>query len=91
MFPLGLLFKEETKTRELVDILRVIQDQYAPKGPDGVTDLLVGGDQLTEANSRNVQWAFAEGDSKEDRLEGLTLKFEDWHAIRVMFEIARIG
>ncbi|CAL9694043.1 unnamed protein product [Knipowitschia caucasica] len=30
---------------------------------------------------------FAEGVSEEERLEGLVFKFEDWHAIRNLFEI----
>ncbi|KAK7918609.1 hypothetical protein WMY93_009893 [Mugilogobius chulae] len=54
--------------------------------PHGLSSILVGGDRLTEGNSRNIQWAFADGDTKEDRLEGLTFKFEDWHAIRNLFE-----
>ncbi|KAK7939596.1 hypothetical protein WMY93_002922 [Mugilogobius chulae] len=61
--------------------------KYVPKSPHGLSSILVGGDRLTEGNSRNIQWAFADGDTKEDRLEGLTFKFEDWHAIRNLFEI----
>lgn len=49
--------------------------------------ILVGGDRLSEGASRNVQWAFADGESPEDRLEGLQIKFEDWHAIRNLFEV----
>lgn len=37
------------------------------------------GDRLTEANCQNLQWAFADGVTKEDRLEGMVFKFEDWH------------
>ena len=50
--------------------------------------VLVGGDRLTEGASRNIQWAFAEGESAEDRLEGLMFKFEDWHAIRNLYEVS---
>lgn len=50
--------------------------------------MLVGGDRLTEANCRNLQQAFADGVTKEDRLEGMVFKFEDWHAIRVLFEVS---
>lgn len=49
--------------------------------------MLVGGDRLTEGNSRNVQCAFADGETDEQRLEGLVFKFEDWHAIRNLFEV----
>ena len=49
--------------------------------------ILVGGDRLTEGASRNIQRAFAEGGSTEDRLEGLMFKYEDWHAIRNLYEV----
>lgn len=62
--------------------------RYVPKGPGGVSSVLVGGDRLTEGACRNVQWAFADGGSKEDRLEGLTFMFEDWHAIRNLLEVS---
>lgn len=63
--------------------------RYVPRGSYGLEPILVGGDRLTEGNSRNIQWAFAEGESMEDRLEGLVFKFEDWHAIRNLFEVSR--
>lgn len=61
--------------------------RYVPKGPKGLCSILVGGDRLTEANSRNIQWTFGQGDTTEENLEGLVFKFEDWHAIRNLFEI----
>uniref|UniRef100_A0A1A8Q9J2 DUF6589 domain-containing protein n=1 Tax=Nothobranchius rachovii TaxID=451742 RepID=A0A1A8Q9J2_9TELE len=85
--PLGLIFKNENKTTDLSEVLQEIQHKYAPKGPDGVSKILVGGDRLTEANCRNIQCAFADGNTNEERLEGMVFKFEDWHAIRVLFEI----
>ena len=60
---------------------------YAPQGPDGKGDLLVGGDRLTEANCRNIQWSLVDGHSEESRLDGMVFKFEDWHAIRNLFEV----
>ncbi|KAK7146429.1 hypothetical protein R3I93_014006 [Phoxinus phoxinus] len=86
-YPLGLLFKDENKTTDLVDVLQHLQNEYVPNGPDVISNLLVGGDRLTEGNCRNIQWAFADGDTKKDRLKGMVFKFEDWHAIRVLFEI----
>lgn len=58
-----------------------------PKDPDGAQHLLIGGDRLTEANCRNVQWGFSDADTEEERMEGMHFKFEDWHAIRVLFEV----
>lgn len=65
----------------------LILSRYVPKCPQGLSSILVGGDRLTEGNSRNIQWAFAEGDDSEEKLEGLVFKFEDWHAIRNLYEI----
>ncbi|XP_035657522.1 uncharacterized protein LOC118403134 [Branchiostoma floridae] len=80
--PLGLLFKDECKTGDLVDILLHFQNEYVPRQGENMVPIFVGGDRLSEGNSRNIQWAFAEGDTREDRLQGIFLKYEDWHAIR---------
>lgn len=61
-----------------------------PRCPDGLHKILVGGDRLTEGNCRNVQLAFSEGETEEERLVGLVFKFEDWHAIRNLFEVCRL-
>ncbi|KAM4590945.1 uncharacterized protein PAE49_013275 [Odontesthes bonariensis] len=86
-YPLGLLFKNENQTSDLMDVLRHLQNEYAPRTPDGLEKVLVGGDRLTEANSRNIQLNVAEGETVEERLEGLFLKFEDWHAVKNLFEV----
>ncbi|XP_078661588.1 LOW QUALITY PROTEIN: uncharacterized protein LOC144905714 [Branchiostoma floridae x Branchiostoma belcheri] len=59
---------------------------YVPRHNGDKLPIFAGGDRLTEGNSRNVQWAFAEGDTREDRLEGLIMKFEDWHAIQTLYK-----
>ncbi|KAL7395303.1 hypothetical protein ABVT39_014114 [Epinephelus coioides] len=84
--PMGLLLKNENVTGDLVQILRHIQKEYVPNTPDG-SPILVGGVRLTEADSRNVQWAFANGASKTDRLEDLLFMFLDWHAVRNLYEV----
>ncbi|XP_051796100.1 uncharacterized protein LOC110960395 isoform X3 [Acanthochromis polyacanthus] len=86
-FPLGLFFKNENQRGDLVEVLREIQQEHMLKDADCVQHLLIGGDRLTEANCRNVQWGFSDADTKEERMEGMHFKFEDWHAIRVLFEI----
>lgn len=86
-YPLGLLFKDETKTADLVDVLQHLQKEYVPRCLDGLERVLISGDRLTEGSCRNIQLAFADGETEEDRLEGLVFKFEDWHAIRNLFEI----
>lgn len=64
--------------------------RYVPNCPDGVSTVLVGGDRLTEANCRNIQWSFAEGADEKERMERMVFMFEDWHAIRVLFEVRTI-
>ncbi|XP_062401837.1 uncharacterized protein LOC134092781 isoform X2 [Sardina pilchardus] len=86
-YPLGLIFKNENKTSDLSEALRHIQQKYVPNCPDGVSSVLVGGDGLTEANCRNIQWSFAEGPDEKDMMGNMVFMFEDWHAIRVLFEI----
>ncbi|XP_078607892.1 uncharacterized protein LOC144879904 [Branchiostoma floridae x Branchiostoma japonicum] len=82
-FPLGLLFKNETQSGDLVDILQHMQKEYVPRTPDGeLLPIFVGGDRLSEGCSRNMQWSFGEGECREDRLGGLIFFFLDWHAIR---------
>ncbi|XP_060758693.1 uncharacterized protein LOC132869364 [Neoarius graeffei] len=86
-YPLGLIFKNENKTSDLSEALRHIQHKYVPNCPDGVSTVLVGGDRLTETNCRNIQWSFADGADEKERMERMVFMFEDWHAIRVLFEI----
>lgn len=86
-YPLGLLFKDENKSADLAEVLQHFQKMYVPKAPDGLSKILVGGDRLSEANSRNLQWAYADGINIEERLDGMEFMFEDWHAIRVLFGI----
>uniref|UniRef100_A0AAV2J4V8 Uncharacterized protein n=1 Tax=Knipowitschia caucasica TaxID=637954 RepID=A0AAV2J4V8_KNICA len=85
-YPLGLIFKNENITGDLSDVLLYLQKEYVPKGPSGLEKVFVGGDRLTEGNCRNLQWGFADGATEEERLEGLAFKFEDWHAIRNLFQ-----
>ncbi|XP_066285703.1 uncharacterized protein [Branchiostoma lanceolatum] len=87
--PLGLLFKDENVTGDLVDILLHLQKEYVPRREGELCPIFAGGDRLTEGNSRNIQWAFQDGDNPEDRLEGLDFKYEDWHGIRNFYEIDR--
>ena len=62
---------------------------YVPQGKDGgMETLLVGGDRLTEGASRGVQLSLEDGTSPQARLEGLHIKFEDWHAIKNLYEVS---
>ena len=46
-----------------------------------------GGDQLTEEGSRNAIYARSDGDDSYEKLEGLIPKVEDWHCIRILYQV----
>ena len=95
--PLGLLFKNENLNDEMIDILDTIHTKYVPshisvdENGEQTTEVLeqifFGGDQLTEERARNAKDARGNGDSAFDRLEGVISKVEDWHAIRLAYQV----
>ena len=46
-----------------------------------------GGDQLTEERSRNIQKARADGRNVDEKLDGVWCKNEDWHGIRIAYQV----
>ena len=97
---LGLLFKNENLNDEMVEILEELHDKYVPlrkAHPDMEDDdtevykaVFFGGDQLTEERARNSQNSRGEGDTTFERLEGIIPKVEDWHAIRLVYQVNRM-
>lgn len=91
--PLGILFKNENLNDDMIDILEHIHAEYVPKqtlpeGGEEVADsVFFGGDQLTEERARNAKDARGDGDTKYERLEGVDVKHEDWHAIRLIYQV----
>lgn len=54
---------------------------YLPKtGDGGVDSQLFSGDQLTVERAMNVKFSVANGNTPQDRLEGIKLQLGDWHA-----------
>eukprot|EP00111_Clytia_hemisphaerica_P016220 TCONS_00047979-protein len=91
---LGLLFKCETKTSEMIQILENLQENYVPKSEkdekglcDTFVDIPFGGDQLTEERAVNSQKARLDGENDLEKLKGLSPKFEDWHAKKCLYEV----
>lgn len=76
----------------MIDIMETIQEKYVPRSDKekGLKTVFFGGDQLTEERARNVQMARQDGRTKEERLEGLWPKNEDWHAIRIAYDVSRL-
>jgi hypothetical protein len=81
----------------MIDILEHIHSEYVPtqviitESGEEVTEViesvLFGGDQLTEERGRNAKDARGDGDTTYERLEGVETKHEDWHAIRLIYQV----
>lgn len=76
----------------MVDIMEVIQEKYVPMSEIGSdrkpSDVIFfGGDQLTEERARNIQKARMNGETECERLEGVWPKNEDWHGIRIAYQV----
>ncbi|XP_035661399.1 uncharacterized protein LOC118405771 [Branchiostoma floridae] len=91
---LGLQFKNENKSGDMVQILRNYQENYIPvkEDEDGcITELLqpvlLGGDWLTEERVHGVQAAFQDGNTPLERFESSIGKHDVWHAARNLTEI----
>ncbi|XP_069103689.1 LOW QUALITY PROTEIN: uncharacterized protein [Argopecten irradians] len=91
VIPLGILLKNENKTNDMIEILQHLQ-QYVPgvrPEVEGIHEreernpkmqaIPVGGDQLTCERIRGAHMARLDGDTPEERLEGLITMVEDFH------------
>lgn len=94
--PLGLLFKNENVNEDMIDILQEIHNKYLPvskcsEGEEEITTvtemLFFGGDQLTDERGRHSVDARCDGDTKFERLERFLPKVEDWHAVRILYQV----
>lgn len=90
--PLGCLPKNESLNEDMVDILEHLHSNYVPmsqvNGTKTPADFVCfGGDQLTEERSRNIQKARADGRSVDEKLDGVWCKNEDWHGIRIAYQV----
>ena len=98
--PLGLIFKSENSSSEMIEILRELQSKYVPLKKiireDGIEDdevamkIPFGGDQLTEERAINVQKALLDGETTFERLAGLQPKIEDWHLKRYLYAVSTL-
>ncbi len=91
--PLGLLFKNENKTDEMIDILTELHDNYLPVVQHENTTTIpercyFGGDQLTDERARNAVLARSDGDDMHEQLKGFIPKVEDWHCGRLTYQVS---
>lgn len=80
----------------MLDILQELHDKYLPVEKEDVDGeeivtilerLFFGGDQLTDERAVNCKDARSDGDTSFERLEGFISKVEDWHAIRILYQV----
>ena len=80
----------------MIDILQELHDKYLPvdkqkvEGEEVVSileHLFIEEDQLTDERANNCKAARSDGDTEFERLEGFISKVEDWHAIRILYQV----
>lgn len=80
--PLGILFKNENVTEEMVEILKKFRS-YLPflmeNGNKKYVNQLCAGDQLSVERAVNIIHSVSDGYTPEDRLEGFNIQIGDWH------------
>jgi L1 cell adhesion molecule like protein len=94
VIPLGIWHKSENKTNDLIDIMTDLQTMTTPgvrseeeieaveeweETAERFRPLPLGGDQLTCERCRGAHSARCDGDTPEERLEGLFSMIEDFH------------
>jgi len=78
---LGLLEKDENKSEQMLQILQHCHAEYVPADPElGILHKInLGGDHLTVERATSAVNAVADSDKAHERLEGITLKHEEFH------------
>lgn len=94
--PLGVFLKNENCSSEMIEIMDEIQ-KYVPitmsnvstgaSKEEFVEPFLFGSDQLTCERGRNSQRHRKDLATQQERLDGLTMVTEDWHARMNYFEV----
>lgn len=80
---LGIIFKNENKSEEMLDILKQIRG-YSPNLENKEQKLKcnsipIVGDQLTVERGVNVIEAVQNSFTSEEKLEGIHMEIADWH------------
>ncbi|XP_061188750.1 uncharacterized protein LOC133196920 [Saccostrea echinata] len=79
-YPLGLYDCNETKTADVIKLLKELQQKYVPHRDGEICEpVLFGGDRLTDERIQCAQEAMLNGNTSDDRLEGFISKIEDFH------------
>lgn len=74
---------------EMAQLMVSNQEKYVPQcAEEIISPVPMHGDQLFEERARNVQWTYRVGDSKHDRLEGMSPEHADWHAKVTLYKVS---
>ena len=84
--PLGVLLRNENRTEDMIEILEEVH-QYVPELDGGHRTVFIGGDQLTCERIRGAKNARLQSTTSKERLEGITEKVEDWHALQAYYQV----
>ena len=79
---MGVLFKNENLTEDMIEILRHFQAYLPYTTVDDkkiFLNQLCSGDQLSVERAVNAIHSVANGYTAEDRLEGFNMQLGDWH------------
>lgn len=86
---LDILMKNETKRKDMIDIMKTLQGYLGDEYPEN-RPVLSGGDQLTVEREVGAQRHLMCGDTPRDRLELLKPGPEDWHFLVTMIAVSKI-
>jgi len=88
---MGVLFKNENVTEDMIDILKKFQS-YLPfasvNGEKRFLNQLCVGDQLSVETAVNSIHSVSNGYTPEDRLEGFAMQLGDWHTGVKILEVS---
>lgn len=85
--PLGLFDTNETKTADMIQLLRDLQSRNVPFQNDEIVEsVFFGGDRLTDERVQCAQQSVLNGDTASSRLEGFISKIEDFHRLMNFLE-----
>lgn len=80
-----MLTKCEQSGDDMIGILTHIH-KYVPTKENGdLIPIFFGGDQLTRERASGAQDARLQASTREDRLQGVTPKVENWHALMTFY------
>ncbi|XP_033759941.1 uncharacterized protein LOC117342076 [Pecten maximus] len=84
---LGLFDCNETKTQDVIRMLKEMTRKYVPiRDEEIVEEVFFGGDRLTDERIQTAQEAMVNNEKATDRLEGFISKIEDFHRLMNFLE-----